>query len=96
VRSSRKVSRRQDLFGSSLSGRALIETGVSVQIEPGFYGRIADRSGLCFFDGVHVGGGVVDSHYTGTLKILLFNLSDQDVQVSFYVAFLFFYSQRWL
>ena len=56
-------------------GRALVDTGVSVAVPDGTYGRIAPRSGLAV-RGIGVGAGVVDMDYRGSVRVLLFNHSD--------------------
>ena len=48
-----------------------VNTGVSVAIPPGYYGRIAPRSGLAAKYGVIIGGGVIDEDYRGELKVLM-------------------------
>jgi dUTP pyrophosphatase len=53
--------------------RAVVSTGISVQLPPGVYGRVAPRSGLAVKNGIDVGGGVIDPDYTGELKVVLFN-----------------------
>lgn len=53
--------------------RALINTGLSLEIPHGFYGRIAPRSGLAVKHGVDVLAGVVDSSYRGPLGVVLYN-----------------------
>jgi dUTP pyrophosphatase len=53
--------------------RALINTGLSLEIPYGFYGRIAPRSGLAVKNGIDVLAGVVDSSYRGPLGIVLYN-----------------------
>ena len=53
--------------------RALVSTGISVEVPPGTYGRIAPRSGLAVKFGIQVGAGVVDRDYRGEVKVLLFN-----------------------
>jgi dUTP pyrophosphatase len=55
--------------------RALVGTGITVEIPEGFYGRIAPRSGLAFKKGIDVMAGVIDSGYRGEIKILLINLN---------------------
>jgi dUTP pyrophosphatase len=62
-------------------GKALIGTGLSVRIPDGHYGRIATRSGFGWNNMVSVGAGVIDSDYTGEVKIMLFNHSRFDVHV---------------
>ena len=43
----------------------------------GYYGRIAPRSGLAIHHHIHVGAGVVDPDYTGSVQVLL-NVSSQN------------------
>ena len=47
-----------------------VNTCVSVAIPPGYYGRIAPRSGLAAKYGIIIGGGVIDEDYRGELKVL--------------------------
>lgn len=53
--------------------RVACRTGLSVEIPPGFYGRIAPRSGLATKFGIDVLAGVVDSDYRGEVMCLLIN-----------------------
>lgn len=53
--------------------RAVVATGVSVELPPGVYGRVAPRSGLAVKHGIQVGAGVIDPDYRGELKVVLFN-----------------------
>lgn len=50
-----------------------VETGIVLQFPPTVYARIAPRSGLAFKHGIQVGAGVIDSDYTGSVKVILFN-----------------------
>lgn len=50
---------------------AAIGTGLAFAIPPGYYGRIAPRSGLAAKKGVDVLGGVIDEDYRGEVKVLL-------------------------
>jgi len=56
--------------------RAVIPTGISIEMPPGVYGRIAPRSGLAVKHGIQVGAGVIDADYRGELKVVLFNHDD--------------------
>ena len=58
--------------------KILIDTGIAFQIPLGYYGRIAPRSGLAIHHHIHVGAGVVDPDYTGSINVLLMNFSSQD------------------
>ena len=60
--------------------RALVKTGIKVQLGREMYGRIAPRSGLAFKKGIDVLAGVVDAGYTGELGVVLINLSDEIVK----------------
>ena len=64
--------------------RTLISTGIALQWygeDPSnYYLRIAPRSGLSV-KGIDVGAGVIDFSYTGIIKVLLINNTDQDYQV---------------
>lgn len=54
-------------------GVAIIDTGVSVQIPAGYCGLICNKSGLAFKDNIETVLGVVDSGYTGNIKVKLVN-----------------------
>ena len=58
--------------------KILVDTGIAFQIPMGYYGRIASRSGLAIHHHIHVGAGVVDPDYTGSVHMLLMNFSSQD------------------
>jgi len=62
-------------------GKALVETGLSMAVPDGCYGRIAPRSGLASKNFIDTGAGVIDADYRGPVKILLFNHSDVDFEV---------------
>jgi dUTP diphosphatase len=56
--------------------RAIARTGLAVAIPPGYYGRVAPRSGLAVKLGLDVLAGVIDSDYRGELCCVLFNSGD--------------------
>ena len=58
--------------------KVLIDTGIAFQIPMGYYGWIAPWSGLAIHHHIHVSAGVVDPDYTGSVQVLLLNLSSQN------------------
>jgi dUTP pyrophosphatase len=48
-----------------------------MSIPPGYYGRIAPRSGLALKYGIDVLAGVVDAGYRGEICVILYN-TDKD------------------
>lgn len=60
----------------------LISTGISAQAPEGCYIRIAPRSGLAAKHSVDVLAGVVDRDYTGEIKVILINNSNQLFNIS--------------
>ena len=58
--------------------KILIDMGIAFQIPMGYYGLIAPGSGLAIQHHIHVGSGVVDPDYTGSIHVLLMNFSSQD------------------
>jgi len=59
--------------------RVAARTGLAVAIPPGFYGRVAPRSGLAAKNGLDVLAGVIDSDYRGEVRCLLYNTSDETI-----------------
>ena len=57
----------------------MVPTGLAAEIPPGFYGRVAPRSGLAVKHGIDVLAGVIDADYRGELKVPLINLGQQTV-----------------
>ena len=53
--------------------RKLIKTNISMEITPGYYGRIAPRSGLAYKNGIDILAGVIDSDYRGDIGVILYN-----------------------
>ncbi len=63
--------------------RALIPTGISLELPVGHEAQIRPRSGLALKHGITVlnSPGTIDADYRGEVKVLLVNLSDQDFEV---------------
>jgi dUTP pyrophosphatase len=64
--------------------RALVPTGLILEIPEGMEGQVRPRSGLAFKHGLTVLNtpGTVDSDYRGEVKVLLINLGDEDFAVT--------------
>src|SRR5215212_2125263 len=61
--------------------RATARTGLAVAIPPGFYGRVAPRSGLAVKQGLDVLAGVIDSDYRGELRCVLYNTGHEPIRL---------------
>lgn len=53
-------------------GRFCIDTGIHIQIPPGYCGRITSKSGLMKNSGI-TSEGLIDANYTGSINAVLFN-----------------------
>jgi dUTP pyrophosphatase len=64
-------------------GRALIPTGLAIELPPGYEAQIRPRSGLAFKLGLTClnSPGTIDADYRGEVKVLLANLSKESVIV---------------
>ncbi|MET0312876.1 MAG: dUTP diphosphatase [Hansschlegelia sp.] len=64
-------------------GRALVPTGLALQIPAGFECQVRPRSGLAVKHGVTVlnAPGTVDADYRGEVKVLLINLGTETFSV---------------
>jgi dUTP pyrophosphatase len=60
--------------------RALIPTGLFIELPEGFEAQIRPRSGLAYKHGVTVlnSPGTIDADYRGEIKVLLVNLSEEE------------------
>ncbi|HMU45245.1 MAG TPA: dUTP diphosphatase [Chitinophagaceae bacterium] len=61
-------------------GRALIPTGLFIEIPEGYEAQIRPRSGLAIKQGITCLNtpGTIDADYRGEIKIILINLSEED------------------
>lgn len=62
--------------------RALVGTGVVLEIPQGYVGLIWDKSGLSNNYGLKTLGGVVDAGYRGEVKVGVINLSTDDYTIA--------------
>ena len=64
--------------------RALISTGLSMEIPPGYEIQIRPRSGLALKHGVTVlnSPGTIDADYRGEIGVILMNLGEEDFIVT--------------
>ncbi|MFI5221316.1 MAG: dUTP diphosphatase [Bacteroidia bacterium] len=63
--------------------RALIPTGIYLEIPEGFEAQIRPRSGLAFRNGITVlnSPGTIDADYRGEVKVVLINLGEEKFEV---------------
>lgn len=63
--------------------RALIPTGLSIELPKGYEAQIRPRSGLAFKKGLTVlnSPGTIDADYRGDIGVLLINLSNEAVSI---------------
>lgn len=64
--------------------RALVKTGLSLEIPQGFEAQVRPRSGLALKNGISVlnSPGTIDADYRGEIGVILVNLSQDDFQIN--------------
>lgn len=64
-------------------GRALIPTGLSIELPQGYEAQIRARSGLAIKQGIGLvnGVGTIDSDYRGEIKVALINWGEDSVTI---------------
>jgi dUTP pyrophosphatase len=64
--------------------RALVSTGLYIELPPGHEAQIRPRSGLAFKNGITVlnSPGTIDADYRGEVKVLLVNLSNTEFTIN--------------
>lgn len=55
---------------------SVVSTDICVNVSPGFYARVAPRSGMAV-KGIDVGAGVIDAGYNGILKVVMYSFTEQ-------------------
>lgn len=65
-------------------GRAMIPTGIFIELPEGFEAQIRPRSGLAAKKGITVlnSPGTIDADYRGEVKVILVNLSHEPFEVT--------------
>lgn len=81
-----EVSAGWDLYASQevvvpARGKAIIATDIAIAVPVGFYGRVAPRSGMAWKKHTDIGAGVIDADYRGPIGVVMFNHSDEDLQI---------------
>ncbi|RDI62449.1 dUTP diphosphatase [Microvirga subterranea] len=66
------------------SQRALVPTGLVIQLEPGYEAQVRPRSGLALKHGVTVlnAPGTIDADYRGEVQVLLVNLGQEPFTIT--------------
>ena len=64
--------------------RALVPTGISIALPPGYEAQIRPRSGLALKHGVTIlnAPGTIDADYRGAVQVILANLGSEPVTIS--------------
>ena len=62
-------------------GQKLVETRIAVSLPPNTYAQLVPRSGLASKKGIDIGGGVIDADYTGEVKVIMINYSNDDSHI---------------
>lgn len=64
--------------------RALVPTGLFIELPPGHEAQVRPRSGLAIKKGISVLNtpGTIDSDYRGEVKVILINLSSENVEIA--------------
>lgn len=62
--------------------RALVPTGLRIELPAGYEAQIRPRSGNALKLGLHVHLGTIDSDYRGEVGVILVNLSDNAIVIN--------------
>jgi dUTP pyrophosphatase len=71
------------------NGKGVVNVGLKLAyLEPGYWIRVASRSGLSFKNGILAHPGVVDNGYRGDLGVLLYNhdVVDHEIKIGDRIA----------
>ncbi len=73
---------RCEADGRAEVGRALVSTGVMLELPEGTVGRVAARSGLSIKSNIETGAGWIDGDYRGLVMVELKNLGSKPYRVN--------------
>lgn len=59
-------------------GSEIMDLGIHFEIPESWFGKLESKSGLNLMNKVFCGGGVIDSGFTGNIKVRLYNFGDTD------------------
>ncbi len=84
LRANLKPEDREDGLTIAPMGRAIVPTGLRVEIPDGFELQIRPRSGLAFKFGISLANtpGTIDSDYRGPLGVLMINLGAEPFHIA--------------
>lgn len=55
------------------AGKAVIDTGVHIEIPEGYVGILKSKSGLSLKYDIQVGAGTIDCGFNGSIRVILYN-----------------------
>jgi dUTP pyrophosphatase len=61
--------------------KAMIHTGISIELPMGFVALVWDKSGLAAKNGLKTMGGVIEHSYRGEYCIIILNTSKEDFEI---------------
>ena len=59
----------------------IVSTGIAIYLPDSYFAKIFDRSGNAANRGFHILAGVVDNNYTGEIRTVIFNYTNQLIQI---------------
>jgi len=77
------VSSSDEDIKIEIGKRAIVPTGIFLEIPEGYEGQVRPRSGLAAKSGITVLNtpGTIDSDYRGEIKVILINLGQEDFTI---------------
>ena len=65
----------------------VVATDLEIQIPLGYCGKLMARSGIAFDHRIMIGAGLIDAGFEAPIKVLVFNLGDEDYHIDVGSAF---------